>query len=122
MHSELVWEIMHDTVNTVSDCTRIATGVMSTLKIRPERMLSGVLVCGCAFIVCICGWVGRWVRLLCAYVCGDVWVYRVRLYVWVWVWVWVSMYVLVALGFLPMYTHVCCVYACCYVLISRYWK
>jgi len=36
------WEIMYDTVNTVSDCTRIATGVISTLKIKPERMLAGL--------------------------------------------------------------------------------
>lgn len=35
---------MYDTVDTVSDCTRIATGVLSTLKIRPERMLSGALL------------------------------------------------------------------------------
>ncbi len=33
--------MMYDTVDTVYDCIRIATGVMSTIKIRPERMLSG---------------------------------------------------------------------------------
>jgi argininosuccinate lyase len=35
------WEMMYDTVDTVYDCIRIATGVLSTLKIRPERMLKG---------------------------------------------------------------------------------
>jgi hypothetical protein len=33
--------MMYDTVDTVYDCIRIATGVLSTLKIRPERMLKG---------------------------------------------------------------------------------
>lgn len=33
--------MMYDTVDTVSDCTRIATGVVSTLKIKPDRMLKG---------------------------------------------------------------------------------
>ena len=36
------WEMMYDTVDTVYDCVRIATGVLSTLKIRPERMLKGL--------------------------------------------------------------------------------
>lgn len=33
--------MMYDTVDTVYDCVRIATGVMSTLKIKPDRMLKG---------------------------------------------------------------------------------
>lgn len=37
-----VWEIMYDTVDTVYDCVRIATGVLSTIKINPERMLAGL--------------------------------------------------------------------------------
>ena len=32
---------MYDTIDTAYDCIRIATGVMSTLKLRPERMLKG---------------------------------------------------------------------------------
>lgn len=35
------WEMMYDSVDTLHDCVRIATGVLSTLKIRPERMLRG---------------------------------------------------------------------------------
>lgn len=35
------WEMMFDTVDTVHDVVRIATGVLSTIKIRPERMKSG---------------------------------------------------------------------------------
>ena len=33
---------MFDTVDTTQDCVRIATGVVSTLKINPERMLAGL--------------------------------------------------------------------------------
>lgn len=33
--------MMYDTVDTVYDCIRIATGVLSTLRLRPERMLKG---------------------------------------------------------------------------------
>lgn len=33
---------MFDTVDTTQDCVRIATGVISTLKINPERMLAGL--------------------------------------------------------------------------------
>lgn len=36
------WELMYDTVDTVYDCVRIATGVMSTIKTRPDRMLKGL--------------------------------------------------------------------------------
>ncbi|KAK9868975.1 hypothetical protein WJX84_011932 [Apatococcus fuscideae] len=36
------WQPMFDSVATTQDCTRIATGVLSTLKINPERMLSGL--------------------------------------------------------------------------------
>mmetsp|Transcript_2445 Transcript_2445/g.6262 ORF Transcript_2445/g.6262 Transcript_2445/m.6262 type:complete len:516 (-) Transcript_2445:347-1894(-) len=36
------WEMMYDTVDTVYDCVRIATGVMSTLSIRPDRMMKGL--------------------------------------------------------------------------------
>jgi len=36
------WDVMYDTVDTVYDCVRIATGVLSTLKINPERMAGGL--------------------------------------------------------------------------------
>eukprot|EP00195_Chlamydomonas_chlamydogama_P005529 CAMPEP_0202894386 /NCGR_PEP_ID=MMETSP1392-20130828/3805_1 /ASSEMBLY_ACC=CAM_ASM_000868 /TAXON_ID=225041 /ORGANISM="Chlamydomonas chlamydogama, Strain SAG 11-48b" /LENGTH=478 /DNA_ID=CAMNT_0049579073 /DNA_START=213 /DNA_END=1649 /DNA_ORIENTATION=- len=36
------WEMMYDTVDTVYDCIRIATGVLSTIKIKPERMMKGL--------------------------------------------------------------------------------
>ncbi|PNH00089.1 Argininosuccinate lyase, partial [Tetrabaena socialis] len=34
------WELLFDTVDTVHDVVRIATGVLSTIKIKPDRMLS----------------------------------------------------------------------------------
>ena len=37
-----VWDVMYDTVDTVYDCVRIATGVLSTIKINPDKMLSGL--------------------------------------------------------------------------------
>jgi argininosuccinate lyase len=33
--------MLYDTVDTVYDCIRIATGVMSTIKTRPDKMLKG---------------------------------------------------------------------------------
>lgn len=36
------WELLFDSVDAVHDCMRIATGVISTIKIRPERMLKGL--------------------------------------------------------------------------------
>ncbi len=33
---------MFDSVDTVSDCIKIATGVISTLKINPEKMRAGL--------------------------------------------------------------------------------
>ena len=33
---------MFDTVDTTQDCVRIATGVVSTLAINPQRMLAGL--------------------------------------------------------------------------------
>lgn len=36
------WEMMYDTVDTIYDVLRISTGVLSTLKIRPERMIKGL--------------------------------------------------------------------------------
>ncbi|KAJ9522528.1 hypothetical protein QJQ45_008364 [Haematococcus lacustris] len=36
------WEFMYDTVDTTYDCVRIATGVLSTIKTRPDRMLKGL--------------------------------------------------------------------------------
>lgn len=36
------WELMFDSVDTAYDCIRIATGVISTIKINPDRMLSGL--------------------------------------------------------------------------------
>lgn len=37
-----VWEIMYDTVDTVYDCVRISAGVLSTIKINPDKMLAGL--------------------------------------------------------------------------------
>lgn len=36
------WELMYDTIDTLHDCVRIATGVLSTIKINPDRMLAGL--------------------------------------------------------------------------------
>lgn len=36
------WELMFDTVDTVHDCIRISTGVISTIKIFPDNMLKGL--------------------------------------------------------------------------------
>lgn len=33
---------MFDSVDTVNDCIRIATGVLSTIKINPDRMMAGL--------------------------------------------------------------------------------
>ena len=36
------WQLMFDSVDTVSDCIRIATGVLSTVRINPSRMKSAL--------------------------------------------------------------------------------
>lgn len=36
------WPLMFDSVDALDDCVRIATGVLSTLRIRPDRMLAGL--------------------------------------------------------------------------------
>eukprot|EP00873_Tetraselmis_striata_P036035 jgi/Tetstr1/456299/TSEL_043055.t1 len=36
------WELMFETMDTVHDCIRIATGVLSTLKINPDKMIAGL--------------------------------------------------------------------------------
>ncbi|KAG2493597.1 hypothetical protein HYH03_008115 [Edaphochlamys debaryana] len=36
------WELLFDTVDTVHDVVRIATGVLSTIRIKPDRMKSGL--------------------------------------------------------------------------------
>ena len=36
------WDIMYETVDTLKDCIRISIGVLSTLKIREDRMKSGL--------------------------------------------------------------------------------
>ena len=36
------WLLMFDSVDTANDCIRIATGVLSTIAINPERMLAGL--------------------------------------------------------------------------------
>jgi argininosuccinate lyase len=33
------WELMFDSVDALHDCIRIATGVLSTIKINPDRMM-----------------------------------------------------------------------------------
>lgn len=36
------WQLMFDSVDTANDCIRIATGVLSTIRINPDRMLAGL--------------------------------------------------------------------------------
>ena len=36
------WDIMYETVDTLKDCIRISSGVLSTIKINPERMKAGL--------------------------------------------------------------------------------
>ena len=36
------WEALFDSVDTLNACVRIATGVVSTIKINPARMRSGL--------------------------------------------------------------------------------
>ena len=36
------WELMFDSVDTAFDCIRIATGVISTIKIFPDKMMAGL--------------------------------------------------------------------------------
>lgn len=36
------WPLMFDSVDALDDCVRIATGVLSTLTIKPEKMLKGL--------------------------------------------------------------------------------
>lgn len=63
------WELMFDSVDTAYDCIRIATGVISTIKIFPDKMMAGLsadmlatdlaeylvrkggLLCVCSFLV-----------------------------------------------------------------------
>lgn len=33
------WDLLFDSIDTLHDCIRIATGVLSTINIRPERMM-----------------------------------------------------------------------------------
>ena len=35
------WELLFDTIDTTHDVVRIATGVLSTIKIRADKMKSG---------------------------------------------------------------------------------
>lgn len=37
-----IWELLFGTLDTTNDTVRIATGVLSTVKIFPERMRSGL--------------------------------------------------------------------------------
>lgn len=36
------WDIMYETVDTLQDCIRISIGVLSTIKINPEKMKAGL--------------------------------------------------------------------------------
>ena len=36
------WQLMFDSVDTANDCIRIATGVLSTIRINPKKMLAGL--------------------------------------------------------------------------------
>lgn len=36
------WEALFDSVDTLNACVRIATGVISTIRINPARMRSGL--------------------------------------------------------------------------------
>lgn len=38
------WELMFDSVDAAHDCIRIATGVLSTLSINPDRMMKVRLI------------------------------------------------------------------------------
>lgn len=40
--SAQAWQLMFDSVDTANDCIRIATGVLSTIRINPDRMLAGL--------------------------------------------------------------------------------
>ncbi len=42
MLARQAWLLMFDSVDTVNDCIRIATGVLSTIVINPQRMLAGL--------------------------------------------------------------------------------
>jgi hypothetical protein len=44
------WELMFDSVDALHDCIRIATGVLSTIKINPDKMMKVTHV---LFIVCV---------------------------------------------------------------------
>jgi hypothetical protein len=62
---------MFDTVDTTYDCVRISTGVLSTLRINPDRMLAGLSADMLAtdlaeYLVRKGGW-PRWAR--CAAIC-----------------------------------------------------
>ena len=35
------WPIMFETVDTMHDCLQISTGILSTLVLKPEKMLQG---------------------------------------------------------------------------------
>jgi argininosuccinate lyase len=37
-----IWHSMYDSVDTLNDCIGISTGVVSTLAIRPQRMLASL--------------------------------------------------------------------------------
>jgi argininosuccinate lyase len=39
------WELMFDSVDALHDCIRIATGVLSTIKINPDRMMKVTHAC-----------------------------------------------------------------------------
>jgi argininosuccinate lyase len=71
---------MFDSVDTANDCIRIATGVLSTIAINPEKMLAGLSpdmlatdlaeylvrkgarACGC-----------RALHVHCMHACGLIW-------------------------------------------------
>ena len=36
------WQFLFETVDTTLDCIKISTGVLSTLRIKPDRMLKGL--------------------------------------------------------------------------------
>lgn len=36
------WLMMFDSVDSIRDCIQISTGVISTIKINPDRMRSGL--------------------------------------------------------------------------------
>ena len=53
------WDLMFDAVDSLHDSVRIATGVLSTIKINPDKMMKVGPEGGCS---CDCVW---WIVRVC---------------------------------------------------------